>query len=208
MRTEEYKEAGVNRSEYDQKYEHTANQSRIASAGHGTAELQTENLTLRRYVPEDAEVLYKRLGSDPGMVQYSGWNPYATLDMAKQTVQRFICSYEDSHSYSWVMDSDGTAVGTIGAYDCQNDQIEVGFSTVKEWQGRGFATEALKAVLRYLTEKEGFSCVVAWCAEENTGSRRVLEKSGMRLAESLKGGLTVGSRVYDKRIYEYRKADH
>ena len=74
------------------------------------------------------------------------------------------------------------------------------------WQGRGFATEALKKVLIYLTENERIPCVTAWCAEENIGSRRRLEKAGMRLVRTEKDGLTVGERVYDKLIYEYNKA--
>lgn len=170
---------------------------------HGTVELWTERMILRRYRPEDAEALHQRLGTDPAMAQYSGWNPYATLETAQETVFRFIASYDDDHSYSWVMDSDDVMVGTIGAYDYQNDSIEVGFSIVKGWQGRGLATEALRKVLEYLTENEGIPCVTAWCASENIGSRRVLEKAGMRLVRTEKDGLTVGDRVYDKLTYEY-----
>lgn len=172
---------------------------------HGTAELWTERLILRRYRPEDAEPLYRRLGTDPAMAQYSGWNPYATLETARETVRAFIAGYDDEHSYSWVMDVDDIIVGTIGAYDCRDDHIEIGFSIVRGWQGRGLATEALKKVLEYLTENEGIPCVTAWCASENTESRRVLEKAGMRLVRTEKDSLTVGDRVYDKLTYEYRR---
>lgn len=172
---------------------------------HGTAELWTENLVLRRYRPGDAEQLYEYFGSDPDMYKYSGWNPYATPEMAKETVQRFIGSYEDEHSYSWIMDAHGDDVvaGTIGAYDYKNGQIEVGFSVAKGWQGRGLATEALKKVLEYLTENEGISCVTAWCAAENAASKSVLEKSGMKMVGIEKNGLKTGDSVYDKLIYEY-----
>lgn len=175
-------------------------------AVHGTAELWTERLMLRRYCLEDAEQLYRYLGSDPAMYQYSGWNPYATLEMAQETVQRFIGSYNDEHFYSWIMDADGDDVvaGTIGAYDYEDGRIEVGFSVAKNWQGRGLATQALKKVLEYLTENEGIPCVTAWCASENTGSRRVLEKSGMQLVRIEKDGLKVSDKTYDKMIYEYR----
>ena len=173
--------------------------------GHGTTELKTERLTLRRYRPDDAEALYRYLGTDPAMYRYSGWNPYATLEMAQETVQEFIKSYEKDHSFSWVMDVDSVVVGTIGAYDYEDGRIEVGFSVDAGWQGRGFATEALKKVLEYLTETEGISCVTAWCAAENAGSRRVLEKAGMQLVRAEKESLAVGDRVYDRMIYEYWK---
>jgi len=47
--------------------------------------------------------------------------------------------------------------------------------------------------------------VTAWCAAENVGSRKAMEKAGMRLAETMEGGLAVGDKVYDQLIFEYRK---
>ena len=170
---------------------------------HGTAELWTERMILRRYRSEDADDLYRYLGTDPAMYEYSGWNPYATLEKARETVQGFIRRYDDERTYSWVMDIDDVIVGTIGAYDYNDDQIEVGFSVVPGWQGRGLATAALRKVLEYLTENEGSPCVTAWCAAENVGSRRVLEKAGMKLVSEEMDGLAVCDRVYDKLIYEY-----
>ena len=171
---------------------------------HGTVELWTERLILRRYCPEDADALYRRLGTDPSMYEYSGWNPYATVEMAQETVQRFIDSYDGEHAYSWVMDIDDVIVGTIGAYDFKDNHIDVGFSVVPGWQGRGLATEALMKVLEYLTRNEGIPCVTAWCAAENVGSQRALEKAGMKLVDTEKDSLVVGDRVYDKLTYEYR----
>ena len=171
---------------------------------HGTVELRTENLILRRVRPEDAEELYQSLGTDPEAAGYCGRNPYATPDRAGETVRGFIDGYRDDRAYSWVMDVEDVVVGTIGAWALRDDGIEVGFSVVRGWRGRGFATEALKKVLEYLTENEGIARVTARCAEADIGSRRVLEKAGMRLAGSEKGGLNVDGRAYDRRTYEYR----
>ncbi len=172
---------------------------------HGTAELRTERLKIRRYCPEDAEDLYKEFGTDPDMYKYSGWNPYATKEMAEKTVQRFIDSYSDEHFYGWVMDCDDVLFGTIGAYDYHDDQIEVGFSVVRACWGRGYGTEALQAVLSYLTENEGIGCVTAWCARENIGSARLMEKAGMKLVRTEKNGLEVNGQTFDKLIYEYHR---
>ena len=184
---------------------------------HGTAELWTEQLILRRYRPEDAEDLHKYLGTDPEMSKYSGWNPYATPEMAAEAVQRFIDGYGDdfgraSHTYSWVLDVDDVIVGTVGAYGYTEDPkedgvesyIEVGLSIVQGWWGRGFATEALACVLHHLTENEGIDRVIAWCASENIGSKKAMEKAGMRCIAEEPGGLVVGDKKYDKLTYEYR----
>ena len=172
---------------------------------HGTAELGTEHLLLRRYRPEDAPWLYRYFGCNENMFRYSGWNPYATEEMAEKTVREFIDQYEDPHFYGWIIDCDDCAAGTIGAYDYENDSIEVGFSIAEPWQGRGFACEALTEVLKYLTENEEIPCVTAWCAADNNASRRTLEKAGMRFTGLDKDGITVGDLVYDKLLYEYRK---
>ncbi len=185
-------------SKYDEK------PARVTKA-HGSAELRTKRLILRRHRPEDAALLYQEFGTDPEMFQYSGWNPYATPGMAQETVQRFIDSYKDEHFYGWAMETGGVLCGTIGAYDFCDGQIEVGFSVAKPCWGRGYATEALKAVLEYLTENEGIPCVTAWCAAENTGSKKVLEKAGMQFAGIEKDGLEVGEKTYDKLIYEYHE---
>ena len=183
--------------------------SQTASAGetevHGTAELRTERLLLRRYRPEDAAVLYRSLGTDPAMSQYSGWNPYATPETAEETVRRMIDGYRGADAYSWVIEADGVLSGTIGAYDARDDRIEVGLSIVRARWGRGYGTEALKAVLTYLTENEGIARVTAWCAADNVGSARAMEKAGMRLAGTEPGALPLGDRVYDRQIYEYRR---
>ena len=190
---------------------------------HGTAELWTEFLILRRFRPDDAKELYQMFGADPAMSRYSGWNPYATPEMAKETVRRFIRSYNEPHSYSWVIDYEDVLVGTIGAYDYEEssagDQgpgigpghtghkvssIEVGLSIKRTLWGRGYATEALAKVLEYLTENEGISKVTAWCASENIGSQKAMEKAGMKLARVEEGGLTAGDQIYDKLIYEYQ----
>ena len=48
--------------------------------------------------------------------------------------------------------------------------------------------------------------MTAWCASENIGSKRVLEKAGMKPVRTEKDGLAVEDRVYDKLIYEYRSS--
>ena len=203
---------------------------------HGTAELLTDRLMLRRYREEDADELYRRFGADPEMTKYSGWNPYATPEAARATVQRFIESYSDKHFYSWIIDWEDVVIGTIGAYDYEPEAtvtggtasdafsgannipgestkadlsatggtIEVGFSIDRACWGRGYATEALKCVLAYLTGNEGIGRVTAWCASENAGSRRVLEKAGMELTRIEKAGLAVGDQTHDQMFFEYR----
>ncbi len=171
----------------------------------GTKELRTERLFLRRYKPEDAEILYQRFGTDPVMVRYSGWNPYASLEMAKETVERFIRDYEKPAFYGWAIEYNGELIGIIGAYDydSETNQIETGISIAREYWGKGFATEALRAVLKYLTEEEGILTVTAWCASENTGSMKAMIKAGMKQTHTKEKAIEVNETSFDLNYYSY-----
>ncbi|MDX1649833.1 MAG: GNAT family N-acetyltransferase [Myxococcota bacterium] len=58
--------------------------------------------------------------------------------------------------------------------------VEIGWRLAAELQGRGYATEAAREVLRFAFEEAGLSDVVSFTAAANAPSRRVMEKLGMR----------------------------
>lgn len=162
-----------------------------------TISLKTTRLLLRKYEISDADRLYQILGCDEDMYRYSGWNPYATMAMARKTVEEYRKHDEDEHFYGWAIDLTGELIGSIGAYDyCpETGTIEVGFSIAKDYWNQGYGSEALVCILRYLTESERMSCVKAWCAADNVGSRKVLEKAGMKFIKTITKGLKINGQV-------------
>ena len=56
--------------------------------------------------------------------------------------------------------------------------IELGFWIGKPYWGRGYATEAARALVGYAFDKLGLTQIVAGAFRENRASRRVLEKVG------------------------------
>ena len=171
--------------------------------GKGTVQLTTDRLVLRRHIEEDAVLLYQNFGLDPEMFKYSGWNPYASKEAAEEAVRQFIDSYDDNHFYGWAIEYDGRLTGTIGAYDYdpETDSIEIGCSIERKSWGKGFAGEAVKAVIRYLTEQEGIRCVKAWCAADNVGSQKIMERAGMNHVSTEKDALEIEGQKYDKLNY-------
>ena len=176
----------------------------------GTMELETGRLRLRRYRMEDAALLHQYFGIDEKMYEYSGWNPYATPEMAEASVREFIESYANPSFYGWAIElkkgSDYVFAGTVGAYDCDPEgrTVEAGLSVRRDLWGQGIAGESLKAVIDYLTWEEKIPCIKAWCAAPNIGSKKAMEKAGMHLASTEPEALKVGGRVFDKLNYEYR----
>ena len=146
----------------------------------GTNEFTTERLVMRRYHMDDSLILYEKFGRDPQMYKYSGWNPYASYDMACSTVQKFIESYKRPDFYGWAIEHEGQLIGTIGAYeyDPKRNCIETGVSIERDFWGKGYATEALKCAIGELF-RMGCTCVRAGYFSENPARGRVMEKSGM-----------------------------
>ena len=59
--------------------------------------------------------------------------------------------------------------------------MEVGYWVTESWQGKGCATEMLKAMIKVAFEVCGVTKVVATAAIGNPASLRVLENQGFRI---------------------------
>lgn len=57
--------------------------------------------------------------------------------------------------------------------------VEVGYGIVSEEQGRGFATEAVSALLEWAFDTEKTRKAIAECLRDNTASIKVLQQLGM-----------------------------
>jgi RimJ/RimL family protein N-acetyltransferase len=77
-----------------------------------------------------------------------------------------------------VIEADGLVVGSIGSWDAGEDRA-VGYWLGRDYWGRGYATEALRAFL----EVDPFRPLTAYVAVQNVASRRVLEKAGFTVVE-------------------------
>ena len=173
----------------------------------GTVTLKTRRLCLRKYKITDARELFLYFGSNPKMYEFSGWNPYATEEMAQNTVCHFMDSYKDRYFYGWAIESGDELIGTVGAYDYIpiSGSIEIGISIKEDFWGKGFATEALTCVLNYLIDEENLQTVTAWCASENIGSVKAIEKAGMKQICTEKEALVVEGKTYDKLLFSFSR---
>jgi aminoglycoside 6'-N-acetyltransferase len=70
-------------------------------------------------------------------------------------------------------------IGDVGVCRHANGmQAEIGFSLATAYQGQGYATEAVRAVLHRLFAVDGLHKVEAECDARNTASARLLERVG------------------------------
>jgi RimJ/RimL family protein N-acetyltransferase len=144
--------------------------------------IETERLLLRPFRWEDLPETV-RLRSDADVVRYLGGLAKQTPEFTEQRL-RFYMDCREKYGFSMspaIRKSDGAFVGWGGLQPLEEtDEIEVGYGFGKEFWGQGYATELAAAWLRYGFETANLARIVAVANPENTASRHVMEKLGMR----------------------------
>lgn len=74
---------------------------------------------------------------------------------------------------------------------------EIGYSILRDFRGRGIASEAVAAMLDEALEQASLARINAYCVPQNSASRRVLQRLGFREDGVLTHGATVAGEPVD-----------
>jgi ribosomal-protein-alanine N-acetyltransferase len=83
---------------------------------------------------------------------------------------------------------------------------EIGYSLIEEARGRGYATEALAAVVTEAFVVGELAELQACCVPENTASRAVLDRAGFNEVRLLRAGAMIRGRHVDVLLYAVQRA--
>lgn len=150
--------------------------------------LETERLRLREIEPSDVDDIREMLADDEARRIFA--RVVKMPDYAERWVARNRARYsEDGHGL-WALETraDGAFAGDCGlTYQQIGDErlLEVGYHLTLSARGKGYATEAASACLRYAFERLGASRVVSIVAVDNTASGKVAERIHARREEGL-----------------------
>lgn len=144
--------------------------------------LETERLVLRPYNESDLDNLHA-IYSLPEVARWLYYEP-TTLEESREKLARKIAGseLEEDRGLSAAVElRDGTYVGDVVLFygSVEHKTAEVGFSFHPAHQGKGYATEAARALVDWAFA-QGFHRVVGRLEARNEASARVLEKLGMR----------------------------
>ena len=164
--------------------------------------ISTPRLLLRELKSADAPALFEVLGDPETMRFYP--RPYSREEV-DEWIGRQIGRYAMGAGLLGVVLRDsGTLIGDCGLVWQEVEGVEepeIGYHVHREHQGRGYATEAARAVRDYAFGTLGCDHVISMIRPENLASRRVAEKNGLTVDR------TVFWRGYDHCVYQIRKAD-
>ncbi len=143
--------------------------------------IETARLVLRRPVAEDRPRIYEAYANDAEVTRYLTWRPHRSLADAEEPLANQMAAWESGKYFSWVITlKDGGELAGMIAARPDGWRIDLGYVLGRKFWGRGYMTEAVRAVVEWaLSEPEVFR-VWAVCDVENIGSARVLEKAGLR----------------------------
>lgn len=156
----------------------------------GTKVLETDRLILRKFKIDDAKNMYKNWATDFKTTLYLTWDVHENLELTKQIVKSWVDAYSNLDNYNWVVElkENGEIIGNIGSTDFSevNSICEIGYCYGSKYWNKGYATEALKRVIKFFFEEVQIHTVTAYHIGENVASGKVMEKAGMHKEAVLK----------------------
>jgi RimJ/RimL family protein N-acetyltransferase len=140
---------------------------------------------LRQFIAADFEAMYA-MRSDAEVARFLYEEPFSP-EQTRDSLTRKIAAVAWATEGDWlgaavVERSSGLTVGDVGLrWVSERDRTaEIGFIFDPRCQGKGFATEAARALVDWALTDGGIHRIIGRTEARNVASARVLEKLGMR----------------------------
>jgi RimJ/RimL family protein N-acetyltransferase len=152
--------------------------------------LETPRLLLRRFTADDVDHLVE-LDSDPDVMRFiTGGVPTSREETVNEVLPAFLGYYDRYEGYGfWAVIEKATG-NFLGWFhfrpgpEAGPGEVELGYRLRKSAWGQGYGTEGSRALIDKGFAELGVQRVVAEAMAVNTASRRVMEKSGLRLVRT------------------------
>lgn len=180
----------------------------------GTQLIETDRLILRCFDYADNVSMLKNWIADEKIQSMYSEPTYTTIEAVNRLLKKYIDSYENSDYYRWaiILKDNGECIGQIAYFlvDTKNNFAEIEYCIGSDFQCRGLATEATKAVIEYGFSKINLHKVQICTKTINIPSQKVIEKCGFHYEGTLRdyfymNGEYVGRLYYSILETEYKR---
>ena len=148
----------------------------------GTLDIETSRLILRKFTNDDFLSAHKNWASRKEVQTEYGEPVYTEIFDAEELIKKYISSYENGLYFRWaiILKETGECIGQIAYFFVmpQNNFAEIEYCIGTDFQCKGYATEAAKAVIDYGFDKMKLHRVQICRRPENVRSGKVIEKCG------------------------------
>lgn len=145
--------------------------------------LETERLMLRDWQEDDAADCFA-LWSNPE-VEHAGWTVKNSMEKINDAIHVWLQCQE---SWAITLKDNGSVIGAVFLSDIgrHSRYRELEYAIIEDQWNRGYATEAVNAVLRHAFLDLELLVVAAACYDYNNRSIRVVEKCGFTYEGTLR----------------------
>lgn len=162
--------------------------------------LRTERLVLRPFTLADAPAV-QQLASAYEVALNTLMVPHPYPDgAAERWIGTHQTEFEEDRSINFAID-DGQLTGAIGLINKGDGLGEIGYWIGVPFWGRGYASEAARAVVRFGFEERNLHRIFAQHFTRNPASGKVLQNAGMMYEGTLRGHLKKWDEYVDVACY-------
>lgn len=170
--------------------------------------LTTSRLTLQAPQPGDAEGLWPHV-TDPRISTFLAWEPHQDRGETVAMIESLIQAQFAGQGFHWVVRHVDGIIGLVSLIDVRRthrawtwNRAELAYWITPDAQGRGFATEAAEAVIRFAFGTLALHKLAVYHAADNPPSSRVVEKLGFRHVGDEREAFSKHGQWHDLRHYE------
>ena len=154
-----------------------------------TKTLETKRLILRKFTMDDAKGAYNNWCSDLKANNNVAERLHKSIDETKELIGKYLDKYKEG-AYIWIVELKDTheVIGSIleESKSIKNKTISFAYGYGSKYWNKGYATEALRRVIEYMLNEQGFYLVEAKHKSSNPASGRVMQKAGMKYEATLR----------------------
>jgi RimJ/RimL family protein N-acetyltransferase len=171
--------------------------------------IETERLVLRKPRTTDAPAVFEGWAQDHEATRYLTWRPHQRMEETQGFLESCLAAWERGIRFPYMITLRETDE-VIGMIDprIEGPKVGMGYVLARRHWGRGYATEATRALIEWAFQQSSIYRVYATTDVENIASRRVLEKVGMQREGTLRKYIVhpnVGEVPRDCHIYAITK---
>lgn len=143
---------------------------------------ETERLILRPMTVDDRDFIFD-LYNRPSFIRYIGDRNIKTVADAENYIKnRFMPQFEKRGfgNYLMVTKDKGEKIGGVGIFEREGlDVVDIGFSLLEEFEGKGYAYEAAQKVKSIGMDDFGLKKISAITSKDNFSSQKLIQKLGL-----------------------------
>lgn len=168
-------------------------------------EIETPRLRLRKLTIADVPLYYSRIGSSLEVTKYMLFSPHRDISESVASVEKALRRYGEGKCYRFciALRDSNELIGIIEPlrFEEATGICSFAYMLAEDFWGRGYGTEALRAVLDFLFRDMEMVRVEADHMAENSASGAVMRKAGMNFLGILPGKYEKAGIQHDACLY-------